>query len=41
MKCPNCGAPESELDWVVEGELYKGKIIWNCFECEHEWVEQK
>jgi len=37
MKCPNCGAPEYDLDYE---DQFNGDLRdWSCWECGHEWTE--
>ncbi len=36
MKCPECGSSGEDIDWRQND---KGQVVWNCFECEHEWTE--
>lgn len=43
IKCPKCrvaidsenSTPEDLLDWRTND---KGEVVWNCMECEHEWI---
>ena len=36
MKCPKCGATGENIDWRADEGW---NIQWNCFECEHEWMD--
>lgn len=38
MICPKCGAGEEDLDWRTDD---KWNMVWNCFECEHEWTVKR
>jgi len=37
-KCPMCGNEDPEmLDWRTDENW---NMVWECFECEHEWKEK-
>ena len=45
MKCPNCGVESTDEDFDNGEEkcaVYmndKGQNVYECWECEHKWVE--